>query len=655
MPVKEAKVSVIMPLYNVEPYLEKSVSSITQQTYKNLEIILCDDGSTDNTLELAKKLAKKDKRIIVLKNDKNLKAGATRNKCIKASTGKYIAIQDADDYSKEDRIEKEVEILDNHPECSYVSTAMYRVNENGIWGEYHLWKTEPENKDFLWGLPYAHGTALFRREVLEEIQGYRIAKDTARTEDFDLFLRLHERGYRGYNIEEPLYYYYEDIEAFKRRKYRYRIDEAQMRFRAYRKLGLMPIGILFAIKPLIVGLIPTKLQYKLKQKGTKKCQQSDARVLEVVSTPCMGGIETMLMNVYRKIDRNKIQFDFTNHTPIKADYEDEIISLGGVVHHIQPIRDIGVLQYIKQMKNLVRQNHYDIVHSHISINNAFVLLGAKLGGAKIRISHAHTTKTEKPNTWKYNFAIYWMKLINKLCATTYCACGKLAGEFLYGKKLVANHKVIIINNALDIEKFKKCYGKQKEMRKKYNLPVNKKIIGHIGRFSGAVKNHQYILEIVDEIVNKNYITDCYFVLVGDGEDRIKYEQYVKDHHLSNYVLFFGLTNNIPEVMSCFDLFILPSLYEGFPVVLVESQASGVLACISNRITKEVDFGLNLIQFLGIDSKDKTAWINYIQTQKKPQIEYSTIEKTLRNKQFTVDTSIEKFYNIYHIEGVKEYD
>lgn len=264
------KVSVIMPLYNVEKYLEKCVDSILNQTYTNFEIIMCDDCSSDNTLKKAYELAKKDCRIIVLENHENLKAAATRNKCIEHSTGKYVLIQDADDYSDKTRMEKEVNILENNPEFSFVSSAIYRFNENGIWGEYNPWSEKPKNKDFLWGLPYVHPATMFRKDILDEVGGYKVAKDTARTEDFDLFLRLHIAGYKGINIMEKLCYYNENIDAYMRRKYRYRIDEAKMRWNAYKKLHLMPVGAIFAIKPLIVGLIPRKLQYAMRKKVTKK-------------------------------------------------------------------------------------------------------------------------------------------------------------------------------------------------------------------------------------------------------------------------------------------------------------------------------------------------------------------------------------------------
>ncbi len=644
---KEPKVSVVMALYNVEEYLEKSVNSILNQTYKNIEIIMCDDCSKDGTLKLAKKLAKQDSRIKVLENKENLKSGKTRNRCIEDATGKYIAIQDADDYSDLTRIEKQVNFLEENKEYDFVSSGIYRFDENGIWGEYHSWSEKPINKDFLWGLPFVHAATMFTKESLNKINNYQISKDTIRTEDFDLFLRLYIEGFKGYNLKECLYFVNENIDSYMRRKYRYRIDEAKMRFNAYKKLGLMPKGIIFAIKPLIVGLIPRKLQYKLK-KNKSNFDNDPKRILEVISRPHLGGIETMIMNVYRQIDYDKVQFDFTNHSSEKGNYEDEIISLGGKIHYIKPIREIGVLKYILQIKKLIKDNNYKIVHSHISINNSFVLLGAFLGGAKIRISHAHTTSTEKPDTFKYNFVISIMKKINKIFANKYCACGTEAAKFLYGKKAVEKGKVTIINNAIDIDKFKKCFNKKKEYRKKYNLPQDKIIIGHVGRFVGNVKNHQFILNIALEM-KKQKLDNYYFVLVGDGEEIDKYKNFVNENKLNDMVLFYGTSLAIQELFATFDYFILPSLYEGFPVTIVESQAVGINTIISNTITKEVDLGIGLVRFLEINIDDIEDWIKEFIKKSKKIEKYDIIENALKEKGFDINMNVKAFYKLYEID------
>lgn len=645
------KVSVIMPLYNVEKDLEKSVYSIINQTYQNIEIIMCDDCSTDDSLKLAQKLAKKDERIIVLKNDKNLRAGATRNKCIEYASGKYIAIQDADDYSETTRIEKQVEVLEKHPEFAFVSSSVYRFDEQGIWGEYNPWSKEPQAKDFLWGLPYVHPATMFKKDVLDEIKGYRVAKDTARTEDFDLFLRLHIAGYKGYNIQEKLCYYNENIDAYMRRKYRYRIDEARTRIKAYKKLNLMPQGYLFVLKPLLVGLIPRKLQYKLRKSVVKKTSNSESvRVLQVISKPHLGGVETMLMNVYRNINRDIIQFDFTNMSNEAGEYEKEITKLGGKIHYINPIRKIGVLKYINQIRKLVRKNNYKIVHSHISINNSFVLLGALLGGAKIRISHAHTTTTEKPNSLKYKIITNAMKLLNKIVANTYCACGNLAAQFLYGNKTLKSGKVKIIKNAIDVEKFKKYYGEKDKIRNKFKLSKTKKIIGHIGRFDGTVKNHKFIIDIASEMKKTNKINDYIFLLIGDGKDINKYKKMVENKNLSKNFVFFGTTKNIPEIMSTLDYLILPSLYEGLPVVAIESQASGINTIVSDKVTKEIDLGLNLVNFICIERNDIKDWINQFQKENEEKLNYNTIEQKLDENGYSIHSSVKAFYSLYEVES-----
>lgn len=264
------KISIIIPTFNRKEYLKQCLDSILNQTYKNIEIIMCDDCSKDNTLKIAQKIAKNDKRIILLKNKENLKSGMTRNKCLEKATGDYIAIQDADDYSDLKRIEKQVEFLENNQEYDFVSSGVYKVDESNVWDEYYSWTEKPINKDFFKGLPYVHAATMFRKDVLDKVKGYRVSKETNRTEDFDLFLRLHMNGYHGYNLKEPLYFYNENINAYMRKKYRYRIDEAKLRLNFYKKTGLMPQGFLYALKPLVVGLIPRKIQYRLKKGMNKK-------------------------------------------------------------------------------------------------------------------------------------------------------------------------------------------------------------------------------------------------------------------------------------------------------------------------------------------------------------------------------------------------
>lgn len=268
------KVSVIIPVYNCEVYLERCINSILGQTYQNFEIIICDDCSTDTSYQLALELQKRDDRIKIKQNTENKRAAATRNECIKVASGDYIFIQDADDYVDKSILEKEIQVLKQEKDIAFVSSGMYRFNDKEIWGKYLSKEEYPTNRNFLWCLPFVHSGTMIRKEAIDKIGGYRIDKRTKRMEDFDLFVRLYANELRGKNLMEYLYYYNEDDQCYKRRKYQYRIDEAIIRYQAYKKLKLMPIGLLYTIKPLVVGLLPRKVQYALK-KNWKKVLRSN--------------------------------------------------------------------------------------------------------------------------------------------------------------------------------------------------------------------------------------------------------------------------------------------------------------------------------------------------------------------------------------------
>lgn len=266
------KISVIMAVHN-EPckVLEESIRSILTQTYKNFELIICDDCSEKETLEFLKGVLLWDDRIKLLRNTQNLFAAATRNKGILASQGEYIAIADADDFSYPDRLQKEKDFLDNHPEYAFVSSKVKSYDGEKIVPSQFEVKEKPQKKDFLWGIPYINPAAMFRRECLISMGGYDESPVRRRTEDYDLFMRLYAAGYEGYNLETPLVRYFVNIEAMrKKRLYRYRIDEARTRYQNFKRMGLLPQGIPYVIKPLIVGLIPHCLIWKMKSFFARK-------------------------------------------------------------------------------------------------------------------------------------------------------------------------------------------------------------------------------------------------------------------------------------------------------------------------------------------------------------------------------------------------
>ncbi len=259
-------ISVVMAVHNEErALLEEAVNSILNQTYSDFELIICDDASDKETANTIKEISGRDDRIVVITNIENKFVGATRNRGIKAARGKYVAIMDADDYSYPERLEIQKGFLDTHLEYAFVSSVVDCFDGKKVVSGHFRVKERPERRDFLWGAQFA--TPMFRKECLECVGGYDESAITKRTEDYDLYMRLYAQGLRGYNIQRPLLRYLINVHVMKnKRLYRYRIDEAIVRYRGYRRLGLMPEGWLYVMKPLLVGLIPHGLLWKIKGK-----------------------------------------------------------------------------------------------------------------------------------------------------------------------------------------------------------------------------------------------------------------------------------------------------------------------------------------------------------------------------------------------------
>ncbi|MBT9777206.1 glycosyltransferase [Clostridium sp. MCC353] len=261
-------ISVIMAIHNEEKGLIlRAVQSILNQTYQNFELILCNDASNEEISLFLEEIVDLDSRISLIVNKVNEYAARTRNKGIAAAQGKYIAIMDADDYCYPHRLETEFIFLEANPGYDFVcSDAELFDGSNVLPSQYRL-KAEPQKEDFLWSMPFVHATVMIKRECLLKANGYSAARVCRRAEDYDLFMRLYALGYRGYNLQDVLYQYYVNVEMMrKKRRYQYRIDEAIVRLGNFRKLGLMPKGIPYVIKPLLVGLIPHRLIWKLKEK-----------------------------------------------------------------------------------------------------------------------------------------------------------------------------------------------------------------------------------------------------------------------------------------------------------------------------------------------------------------------------------------------------
>ena len=260
------KISVLMGIYNCAETLGAAIECILAQTVTDWELILCDDGSTDDTYAVAESYQKQHPdKIKLLQNEENKGLNYTLNRCLEHATGTYIARMDGDDLCLPQRFEKELQVLESQPEVAIVSTPMEYFDENGTWatGTAIL---APQSRDFLYGTPFCHAPCMVRRQAMLSVGGYTDDQKFLRVEDYDLWIKLYHAGYRGINLPEALYRMRDDRNATARRKFRYRINEARVKAKAVRLLKLPIWCYVHALRPILVGLLPTPIYTLLHKK-----------------------------------------------------------------------------------------------------------------------------------------------------------------------------------------------------------------------------------------------------------------------------------------------------------------------------------------------------------------------------------------------------
>lgn len=262
-----SKVSIIMSVYNDEKYLADAISSMLKQTYQNLEFIICNDCSTDGSEQIIKKFMEQDERIVYFKNDKNLGLAASLNKCLTIVTGDYVARMDSDDYSLEDRLEKQVEFLDKNEWCSVIGGQMVYMNGDNVvdYTNVSNYKIEISKEDVMKRVSIAHPTVMMRKKVIDQVGGYTVGELTHRAEDYDLWCKMAEKGYVLHNLSDVVLKYRQDAVSIKKRKYRYRIEEFRIKNYWRKRMGYSIVYVVYAIKPLLIGLLPKFVYMKLKK------------------------------------------------------------------------------------------------------------------------------------------------------------------------------------------------------------------------------------------------------------------------------------------------------------------------------------------------------------------------------------------------------
>lgn len=297
-----------------------------------------------------------------------------------------------------------------------------------------------------------------------------------------------------------------------------------------------------------------------------------------------GGVEAVIMNYYRHIDRAKVQFDFIcDEDSTNIPYE-EIEKLGGHVILCPPYQKL--FKYMRFLENLFSEKKYRIVHSNINTLSVFPLKAAKKAGVPVRIAHSHSTSN--PREWKKNLMKNALRPFSKVWATDYFACTKHAGEYQFGKKAVEQGKVKIITNAIDIEKFKFDPVARRHLRKEFGYKDDDYVIGNFGRLIPQ-KNQLFLIDAFAEFKKKN--PDAKLLIVGEGELREKLEEKIASYGLSRDVRIEGFRKDLNKCYSALDLFAFPSIYEGLGMVAVEAQVNGLNVIVSACVPSEANIGL----------------------------------------------------------------
>lgn len=304
------------------------------------------------------------------------------------------------------------------------------------------------------------------------------------------------------------------------------------------------------------------------------------RILQVVTYMGRGGLETMLMNYYRNINRDKVQFDFLVHRDFRADYDDEIEELGGVIYRLPVLNPFGK-EYRSRLNEFFEQHpEYEIVHVHQDCMSSLILKVAKQHGVPVRIAHSHNSKQEK--NLKLLIKLFYKRLIPKY-STDLMACSQEAGEWMFG-----NHKFQVVRNAIDAISYIPNEVVRGRIRKQYQVG-DEFLIGHVGRFSYQ-KNHDFLIDIFEALQKKQ---SAKLLLIGGKSLRSEDENLlemirakVKALGLEDKVIFAGICSNVTELMQGMDVFVFPSHYEGLPVTLVEAQAAGLPCIISDSVSSD---------------------------------------------------------------------
>ncbi len=361
------------------------------------------------------------------------------------------------------------------------------------------------------------------------------------------------------------------------------------------------------------------------------------KVLTILSGLDGGGVENILLNYYQYMDREKVHIDFVVHSQHIGKIENKFEELGSKIYRVTP-KTISLRKNIIEIYRIINANKYDVVHSRMNVKGMTHLITAWFCGVKVRMIHNHMAYVPQQGMMKYLTPP--AKVICKLFATHWLACSDAAAIDMFGEKAYKQGKVIVINNAIDAEKYDYNPELRKSVRDEFDLN-DKFVIGMVGRFHEQ-KNHKFMMKILRQVVNKNQ--NARLLLVGGGELDKDVRQWVSENNLDEFVIFTGVRTDVPRLLQGMDVFVLPSLYEGFGNVFVEAQAAGLKTIASLEGVPQSTKLTDLIEYVSL-KKTPEEWADIILKYQNGYQRVSQIEK-IREAGFDVRQQAIYFENLY---------
>lgn len=372
--------------------------------------------------------------------------------------------------------------------------------------------------------------------------------------------------------------------------------------------------------------------------------QEPRRILHFVGSMNIGGAETFIMNLYRNIDRSQVQFDFAVHTYDQGYFDEEIQDLGGRIYVLPSPGLPNFKDYQRSLRHLLEYcGPFHGVHSHIHFFSGIIMRLAHARQIPIRISHSHSTSDGYTTSLIRNIYRWIMRKELLKYSTHLFGCSTEACLELYGSSASEKYGQII-HNAIDLARFNNVKVKRQITRENLGLPLESIVIGHIGRLEKP-KNHLFLLDVFHEFHLRH--PSSHLVLVGDGS--LKKEIQMKIHHLnlSNYVHLLGLRRDIPELLAAMDLILLPSLYEGLAIAVIEAQAAGIKSIVSDQVPNEVDLGFGLIHKVSLN-ESPVKWANIVHNALSYEsTEWELIEARFIERNYEINALSKQIQVLYY--------